>query len=206
MIKSFARPLAMLTLAAAATAMPAQAQEVRLTTSMGDIVLALDAERAPKSVANFVQYVQAGHYNGTIFHRVIDGFMIQGGGFMPDMSEKPTRAPIALEARNGLSNTRGTVAMARTMVPDSATAQFYINVADNPFLDAANARDGHGYAVIGKVVTGMDVIDRIKAATTTTQGGMPNVPAKAIEIKKAVLVASPNPTPINPASTKPKEK
>ena len=183
----FLAAAAALGISLASLAPSAWAQQVRLSTSMGDIVLALDADKAPKSVANFVQYVKAGHYNGTIFHRVIDGFMVQGGGFNADMQEKPSRPPIPLEAANGLSNQRGTVAMARTMVPDSATAQFYINVADNPFLDAANARDGHGYAVFGKVVSGMEVVDRIKAAATGTRNGMPNVPTKPIVIKQATL-------------------
>ena len=125
----------------------AQAQNVRLSTTQGDIVLELNAAKAPKTVANFVQYVKDGHYNGVIFHRVIDNFMIQGGGMLPDMSEKPTRAPIPLESRNGLNNLRGTVAMARTMNPNSATAQFFINVKDNGFLDAANSPDGNGCRV-----------------------------------------------------------
>ena len=132
---------------AASLASPALAQKVHLATSMGDIVIELDAKKAPKSVENFLQYVKAGHYNGTVFHRVIPNFMIQGGGMLPDMKEKPTRPPIPLESSNGLSNTRGTVAMARTAVPDSATAQFFINVKDNGFLDQANSRDGNGYAV-----------------------------------------------------------
>jgi peptidyl-prolyl cis-trans isomerase A (cyclophilin A) len=163
------------------------AQKVRLATSEGDIVLELDAERAPKTVANFMQYLRAGHFDGTIFHRVIDNFMIQGGGMRPDMSEKPTRPPIALESRNGLSNQRGTVAMARTMVPDSATAQFFINVNDNLFLDAANARDGNGYAVFGKVVAGMDVVDKIKGVPTQNAGPLQNVPVKPVVIRKASL-------------------
>jgi peptidyl-prolyl cis-trans isomerase A (cyclophilin A) len=170
-----------------AAAQPASAQKVRLSTSAGDIVIELDAAKAPKSVDNFVQYVKAGHYNGTIFHRVIDNFMIQGGGMDAKMAEKPTRAPIPLEARNGLNNTRGTVAMARTNNPNSATAQFFINVADNAFLDAANARDGNGYAVFGKVVEGMDVVDRIKVVPTTTRGPMSDVPAMPITIKQATL-------------------
>ena len=166
---------------------PVWAQKVRLTTSMGDIVLQLDAEKAPKTVANYLAYVKSGHYAGTVFHRVIDGFMIQGGGMAPDMSEKPTRAPIPLEARNGLTNQRGTVAMARTMVPDSATAQFFINLSDNTFLDAANARDGNGYAVFGRVVEGMDVVDKIKATPTSNKGPHANVPVEPVLIKKASL-------------------
>jgi len=165
----------------------AWAQKVRLATTMGDIVIELDADKAPKTVANFVSYAKAGHYNGTIFHRVIPTFMIQGGGMKPDMSEKPTQAPIPLESRNGLSNTRGSVAMARTNVPDSATAQFFINVKDNAFLDQANARDGNGYAVFGRVVEGMDVVDRIKAVPTGSQGPHDDVPLQAITIKTATL-------------------
>jgi len=167
--------------------MPAWAQKVRLSTSQGDIVLQLDADRAPKTVANFVQYVKAGHYAGTVFHRVIDGFMIQGGGMTADMVEKPTKAPIPLESRNGLSNQRGTVAMARTNVPDSATAQFFINVNDNVRLDAANSSDGNGYAVFGRVVEGMDVVEKIKAVPTGSKNGHQNVPSQPILIKKATL-------------------
>ena len=151
-------------------AAPAFAQKVRLDTSMGAIVLELDADKAPKTVANFVEYVKAGHYNGTVFHRVIDGFMIQGGGMDASMNERPTRAPIPLESRNGLVNARGTVAMARTMDPNSATAQFFINLKDNSFLDQANSRDGNGYAVFGKVVSGMDVVDKIKSVPTGNKG------------------------------------
>ena len=140
----------------------AHAQNVRLSTSQGDIVVQLDAAKAPKTVDNFLQYVKSGHYSGTIFHRVIDGFMIQGGGMTPDMREKQTRAPIPLESRNGLTNARGTIAMARTSVPDSATAQFFINLKDNAFLDAARSPDGNGYAVFGKVVEGMDVVSAVE--------------------------------------------
>jgi peptidyl-prolyl cis-trans isomerase A (cyclophilin A) len=168
-----------------AAAGPVQAQKVRLDTSMGEIVIELDAGRAPKSVANFLGYVKAGHYDGTIFHRVIPDFMIQGGGMNADMQEKPTRAPIPLESKNGLTNVRGSVAMARTSSPDSATAQFFINIKDNAFLDAANARDGNGYAVFGKVVSGMDVVDRIWAVPTATKGPHQNVPVTPVVIRKA---------------------
>jgi peptidyl-prolyl cis-trans isomerase A (cyclophilin A) len=173
--------------ATALLTLTAQAQNVRLSTSQGDIVLQLDAAKAPKTVANYVEYVKAGHYNGTIFHRVIDGFMIQGGGMTPDMKEKPTRAPIPLESRNGLSNTRGTVAMARTSVPDSDTAQFFINVKDNAFLDAARSPDGNGYAVFGKVVEGMDVVDKIRKVPTTTKPPHGDVPVQAVVINKATI-------------------
>jgi peptidyl-prolyl cis-trans isomerase A (cyclophilin A) len=166
----------------------AWAQKVRLATSAGDIVVELDAAKAPKSVANFVQYVKAGHYDGTIFHRVIANFMIQGGGMTADMKEKPTRAPIPLESRNGLSNVRGSIAMARTADPNSATAQFFINVKDNAFLDAANSRDGNGYAVFGKVTAGMDVVDKIRNVKTGNKGPHQNVPLEPVTIKKATLV------------------
>ena len=166
---------------------PALAQKVRLATSAGDIVVELEAEKAPKTVANFVQYVRAGHYDGTIFHRVIENFMIQVGGYKPDLSEKPTRAPIPLESRSGLSNLRGTVAMARTSDPNSATAQFFINVADNAFLDQPRARDGNGYAVFGRVVEGMDVVDRIRAVPTRASGMHQNLPATPVTLNKATL-------------------
>jgi peptidyl-prolyl cis-trans isomerase A (cyclophilin A) len=168
-------------------AAPVGAQTVRLSTSQGDIVLQLNAAKAPRSVENFVQYVKAGHYNGTIFHRVIDGFMVQGGGMTPDMKEKPTRAPIPLESNNGLSNAAYTVAMARTNNPNSATAQFFINVRDNTFLDAAQSRDGHGYAVFGKVISGMDVVDKIRKVATSNKGMHADVPVSPIVIQQATL-------------------
>ena len=171
----------------AGTAVSVHAQTVRMSTSMGEIVLQLDATKAPKSVENFVQYARDGHYDGTVFHRVIDGFMIQGGGFTPDMTQKPTRGPIPLESRNGLTNQRGTIAMARTMDPNSATAQFFINVKDNAFLDSANSRDGNGYAVFGKVVSGMEVVDKIKSVPTVSKGMHQNVPAEPVVIKKVTV-------------------
>jgi peptidyl-prolyl cis-trans isomerase A (cyclophilin A) len=177
----------LLVAAALALAAPAYAQKVRLATSEGNIVVELDAAAAPKTVDNFLRYVRAGHYDGVIFHRVIDGFMIQTGGYTAGLSEKPTRPPIALESRNGRSNLRGTVAMARTGVPDSATSQFYINVVDNPGLDADHAADGQGYAVFGKVVEGMDVVDRIKSVPTRAEGMFENLPAKPVTIRKATV-------------------
>ena len=165
----------------------AQAQKVKFATSAGDIVVELDAAKAPKTVANFVEYVKAGHYDGTIFHRVIPNFMIQGGGMTPDMKEKATRAPIPLESGNGLDNLRGTIAMARTMDPNSATAQFFINVTDNGFLNKAQSRDGNGYAVFGKVVSGMEVVDKIRAVPTGNKGMHQNVPLEPVLINKATL-------------------
>ena len=165
----------------------AHAQKVKLATSAGDIVIQLDAQKAPKTVANFLGYVKDGHYNGTVFHRVIPGFMIQGGGMTADLKERPTRAPIGLESRNGLSNLRGSVAMARTNDPNSATAQFFINVQDNDRLDAANARDGNGYAVFGKVIAGMDVVDKIRAVPTGSMGMYSDVPLTPITINKATV-------------------
>ena len=172
---------ALLTLAQGA----AWAQKVRLDTSMGEIVIELDAAKAPKTVANFVEYVRSGHYDGTIFHRVIPNFMIQGGGFDPELKQKPTRTPIALENKGGLTNVRGAVAMARTNVPDSATAQFFINIKDNAFLDPANSPDGYGYAVFGKVVSGTDVVDKIWAVPTGNKGPYQNVPVTPVLIRKA---------------------
>ncbi|MGD9834636.1 MAG: peptidylprolyl isomerase [Piscinibacter sp.] len=165
----------------------AQAQTVKLATSAGDIVVELDAAKAPKTVANFVEYVKAGHYDGTVFHRVIPNFMIQGGGMTADMKEKSTRAPIPLESGNGLDNVRGTIAMARTMDPNSATAQFFINVTDNGFLNKAQSRDGNGYAVFGKVVAGMDVVDKIRAVPTGTKGMHRDVPLQPVTINKATV-------------------
>ena len=159
------------------------AQKVRFATSAGDIVVEVDAAKSPKTVANFLEYVRSGHYDGTIFHRVIENFMIQGGGMTADMKEKQTRAPIALESRNGLTNQRGTIAMARTNDPNSATAQFFINVKDNDFLNQSQARDGNGYAVFGKVVQGMDVVDKIRATPT----GPGDVPLQQVVIKRATV-------------------
>ena len=171
--------------AAFALALPAWAQSVRLATTLGDIVIELDAAKAPKTVDNFLRYVRAGHYDGTIFHRVIDGFMIQTGGYKSDLSEKTTRPPIPLESRNGLSNLRGTVAMARTGIPDSATSQFFINVGDNQRLDQPQASDGEGYAVFGKVTEGMDVVDKIRAVPTKAVGMQQNLPVTPVTIRKA---------------------
>ncbi len=164
-----------------------EAPKVKLATSMGDIVVQLNPEKAPKTVANFLQYVREKHYNGTIFHRVIDGFMIQGGGFTPDMAQKPMRAPIPLEAGNGLKNDKYTLAMARTGAPDSATAQFFINVKDNAMLNAPQP-DGHGYAVFGKVVEGTDVVDKIRAVATSNKGPYQNVPNTPVTINSATVV------------------
>ena len=160
---------------------------VELTTSAGAVRIELDDAKAPLTVANFLTYVNSGHYDGTIFHRVIENFMIQGGGFTADLNQKPTRAPIPLESRSGLSNQRGTVAMARTSDPHSATAQFFINVNDNVFLDQANARDGNGYAVFGRVVAGMDVVDKIRAVPTQAKGMNQNVPVTPVTITKATV-------------------
>lgn len=166
-------------------ASPALAQKVRLDTSMGPVVIELDAAKAPKTVANFLAYVNAGHYDGTVFHRVIPGFMVQGGGMNAELQERPTKPPIALESRNGLVNARGAVAMARTAVPDSATAQFFVNLKDNSFLDSAKSPDGNGYAVFGKVVSGMEVIDSIAAVPTGNKGQYQNVPVTPVLIRKA---------------------
>ncbi len=160
---------------------------VKLATSAGDIVVELDQAKAPKTVENFLQYVKDKHYDGTVFHRVIDGFMIQGGGFTADMQQKPTRAPIALEASNGLKNDKYTIAMARTGNPDSATSQFFINVKDNAMLNAPKP-DGYGYTVFGKVVAGTEVVDKIRAARTGTKSGMENVPLDTITIQSASIV------------------
>lgn len=176
---------AILTLAG--TAASAEPVQVLVNTSKGAITLELDADRAPQTVANFLAYVDDGFYDGTIFHRVIDGFMIQGGGFMPDMMQKATGEPIENEAKNGLSNLTGTVAMARTMQPHSATAQFFINVSDNRFLDHPG-QDGWGYCVFGRVVDGMDVVNRIKEVTTTTRAGHQDVPVEPVVIEKAEAV------------------
>ena len=190
-IFSIANPVHAQTPATAASPAPAPAAaaapRVKLATSMGDIVLELNPAKAPKTVANFLQYVQDKHYDGTVFHRVIDGFMVQGGGFTADMAQKPTRAPVALEAANGLKNDTYTVAMARTGNPDSATAQFFINVKDNTMLNAPKP-DGHGYAVFGKVVEGKSVVDKIRTVPTGNKGGMQDVPSTPVTITTATLL------------------
>ena len=163
--------------------------KVKLTTSMGALVIELDEVKAPVSAKNFLEYVDAGHYDGTIFHRVIDGFMVQGGGFTKDMRQKPVQAPIKNEGANGLKNANYTVAMARTGVRDSATSQFFINVKDNAFLDySGESPQGWGYAVFGKVVDGKDTVDKIKAVQTGNQRGMGDVPNTAVVIEKAERV------------------
>jgi peptidyl-prolyl cis-trans isomerase A (cyclophilin A) len=187
--RNTALALAGLALAAMVNVASAQgaAPKVKLATSMGDIVVQLDPAKAPKTVENFLAYVQDKHYDGTVFHRVIDGFMIQRGGFTADMAQKPTKAPIPLEASNGLKNDQYTIAMARTGNPNSATSQFFINVKNNDMLNAPNP-DGHGYAVFGKVVEGKDVVDKIKAVATANKGMHQNVPTTPVVIQSATLV------------------
>ena len=183
--------LASIAAAALFSVAPVQAQDaapkVKIATSLGDIVVQLDAAKAPKTVENFLTYVKDKHYDGTVFHRVIDGFMIQGGGFTADMQQKPTKAPIALEASSGLKNDTYTIAMARTGNPNSATSQFFINVKDNAMLNAPNP-DGYGYAVFGKVIAGTDVVDKIKAVPTSNKGPHQNVPTTPVTITSATLV------------------
>lgn len=163
---------------------------IKLHTNYGVITLKLDAEKAPVTAANFEKYVKDGHYDGTIFHRVINNFMIQGGGFESGMKQKETNAPIKNEANNGLSNKVGTIAMARTMDPHSASAQFFINVKDNTFLDhTAPTPQGWGYAVFGEVVEGMDVVDKIRGVATTSKAGHQDVPVEDVVIEKAEVVA-----------------
>ncbi|CAB3789582.1 Peptidyl-prolyl cis-trans isomerase cyp18 [Paraburkholderia caffeinitolerans] len=162
---------------------------VELHTNHGVIKLELNAEKAPKTVANFLNYVKSGHYDGTVFHRVIDGFMIQGGGFDASMQQKPTQATIENEANNGLKNERGSIAMARTNDPHSASAQFFINVADNDFLNHSSPTpQGWGYAVFGKVVDGLDVVEKIKKVKTGSKGFHQDVPVENVVIEKAVVV------------------
>jgi peptidyl-prolyl cis-trans isomerase B (cyclophilin B) len=162
---------------------------VKLTTNFGDITLELNADKAPITVANFLQYVESGFYDGIIFHRVIDGFMIQGGGFDANMKQKSTKDEIKNEADNGLSNDKYTVAMARTSIPDSASSQFFINVGDNDFLNhTAPNPSGWGYCVFGKVVAGMDVVDKIKAVKTTSKAGHRDVPIEPVMIEKAIII------------------
>ncbi|MBG6223343.1 MULTISPECIES: peptidylprolyl isomerase [unclassified Janthinobacterium] len=174
---------------ASPAAAPASAPHVSLKTSLGEIVLELNQEKAPHSVANFLQYVKSGYYKGTVFHRVIDGFMIQGGGFEKNMKQKAAKAPIKNEAQNGLQNVTYSIAMARTGDPHSATSQFFINVNDNGALDYPG-RDGFGYTVFGKVVSGMDVVDKIKAVPVADKGPHQNVPVTPVVIESATLLKS----------------
>lgn len=175
---------ACLPLAAVAQSQPKACTTVKLTTSMGPIVIELNKEKAPNTVDNFVKYVQAGHYGGTTFHRVMDGFMIQGGGFTKDMVQKPTNPPIKIESSNGLKNEVHTIAMARTADPNSATSQFFINVKNNEQLNYVDAMNP-GYAVFGKVASGQDTVDKIRKVSTGTAGGHGNVPTTPVIIEKA---------------------
>ena len=161
---------------------------VIMKTNKGDLTIELDAQSAPKTVENFLNYARAGHYDGTIFHRVIANFMIQGGGFTPDMKQKGTKPPIVNESSNGLSNKKYTIAMARTSVPDSATSQFFINVTDNDFLDKAKSGDRVGYCVFGKVTSGTDVVEAIKAVATTDKNGHGDVPVETVLIESVQVL------------------
>ena len=173
--------------AAAGSGWAADAPKVKFATTDGDFVVELNPDKAPRTVENFLQYVKDKHYDGTVFHRVIENFMVQGGGFSADMQQKAVRPPIPLEAGNGLKNQVGSIAMARTADPASATAQFFVNVRDNAMLDAPNP-DGHGYAVFGKVVSGMDVINKIRGTPTGTKGPYRDVPVTPVVINSATLV------------------
>jgi cyclophilin family peptidyl-prolyl cis-trans isomerase len=188
-LHDFCKPLVVLSVAAGAPGALAADPQVDLKTNLGTIRVELYPAKAPKTVANFLQYVKDGHYNGVIFHRVIPNFMIQVGGFEKGMKEKPTRAPIENEAKNGLKNDLGTLAMARTNAPHSASAQFFINTKNNDFLNSANAQDGWGYAVFGKVVSGMDVVMKISSVPTGNAGPFSDVPRDAVLIESATLVA-----------------
>jgi cyclophilin family peptidyl-prolyl cis-trans isomerase len=200
------RLLPALALLTSVSASAADNPRVELKTTMGSILIELDAQAAPKSVANFLQYVNDGFYNGTIFHRVIDGFMIQGGGFTAEMDQKETREPIENEAANGLKNMKGTIAMARTGEPHSATAQFFINVADNDFLNhTAPTPDGWGYAVFGKVVEGMEVVDKIRQTPTQQVGPFEGVPATPVVIESAAVVAAEQAAPAESTAPAPTE-
>jgi peptidyl-prolyl cis-trans isomerase A (cyclophilin A) len=188
LIKSLLATLT-LSLAVQAGALAASAPRVQFTTSAGAFTVEVYPDKAPRTVANFLEYVKSGHYNGTVFHRVIENFMIQGGGFAEDLRQKPTRAAIPLESRNGLKNSVGTIAMARTADPDSATSQFFINVVDNPGLDYPRP-DRHGYAVFGKVVDGMNTVQAIRKVRTTRIGPMDDVPATPVIIQSAKILAN----------------
>jgi cyclophilin family peptidyl-prolyl cis-trans isomerase len=186
----------------APTPTPITGPVVEITTSMGVIKVALDAEKSPLTVDNFLKYVRAGFYDGTVFHRVMPGFMIQGGGLTPDLKEKPGRPAIRNEAKNGLRNSRGTIAMARLTDPNSATAQFFINVKDNHRLDFGIG--GAGYAVFGAVVTGMDVVDKIVGVPTTSKGGLENVPVTTVLIKTVRELKAAPAKPAAPKTETPK--
>ena len=177
-----------LSLGGMASAQDSKNPQVILETSLGNITVELFESKAPVTVKNFLSYVESGHYDGTVFHRVIPTFMIQGGGFTPEMKQKNTKEPIVNESKNGLSNNEGTLAMARTSVPNSATSQFFINVKDNDFLDKAKSRDGVGYCVFGKVVKGMDVVEKIRVVKTDRNGPHSDVPIDPIVIKSAKKV------------------
>lgn len=185
--RQFAGALAALAILPAALAAQA-APQVKIETNMGDITVELNEKAAPKTVANFLAYVKSGFYKNTLFHRVIPNFMIQGGGFTSGMDEKDTRAPIPIESRNGLSDARGTIAMARTNDPNSATSQFFINVKDNHFLNANASRDGYGYTVFGKVIAGMNTVDAIARVKTHSVGYFDDVPIRDVVIKKMTIV------------------
>ena len=186
-LKFFLKPLVILSAAAAAPGALGADPQVDLKTSLGTIRVELNPGKAPKSVANFLQYVKDGHYDGTVFHRVIPGFMIQGGGMSANLTQKSTRPPIPIESKNGLKNEIGTLAMARTSDPNSATSQFFINLNGNGFLDYPG-QDGNGYTVFGKVVGGMDVVNKIAAVPTGNQGMHQNVPRTPVLIESATLV------------------
>jgi len=203
MLRMFFAALALVVSTVASFTALAANPQVEIKTDMGTIVVELNPDKAPKTVANFLQYVKKGHYDGTMFHRVMPGFMIQGGGFTPDFKEKPTGKPVPNEAANGLHNGVGTIAMARTSEPHSATAQFFINVADNAMLDFRfPTQDGYGYAVFGKVVKGMEVVNEI-AKVRTGPGPAPhqNVPVKPVVIESIKLVGATG----KPAATKAKK-
>jgi len=189
-LNAFWKPLVVLSVAAGSPGALAADPQVDLKTNLGTIRLELYPAKAPKTVENFLQYVKDGHFNGTIFHRVIDGFMIQGGGFDKSYKQKPTRAPVENEGKNGLKNDLGTIAMARTSAPHSASSQFFINGKNNDFLNAASAQDGWGYAVFGKVVSGMDVVTKISKTPTGPGGPFPtDAPREMVIIESATLVA-----------------
>ena len=189
-LKQLWQPLVVLSVAAGSPGALAADPQVDLKTNLGTIRLELYPAKAPKTVENFLQYVKDGHFNGTVFHRVIDGFMIQGGGFDKSYRQKPTRPPIENEAKNGLKNDLGTIAMARTSAPHSASSQFFINGKNNDFLNAANAQDGWGYTVFGKVVSGMDVVMKISKTPTGSGGPFPtDVPRDMVVIESASVVA-----------------